>query len=253
MVGTTAQLVPLAERAFAAFQAATARTPEIVVTPAVPILYFGDAQAYARSPRRIVTVGLNPSFAEFPTDEPFRRFPRCLAGVPDSRYLGGLNDYFRENPYRGWFSTFSGLLHGLDSCFYSDHANLAIHTDLGSPVATNPTWSKLDKPAIAHLGQMGTPIWHALLDVLRPDIILASVAWKWMSRIEFRGGDWTELHRLTKNRKRPYAVRTRRLQIADDHTSLLVWGQAAQTPFGSVSYADKVSLGQLIGELIEAR
>ena len=45
------------------------------VTPAAPILFFGDLNAYRTSPVRVLTVGLNPSLHEFPVDEPFRRIP----------------------------------------------------------------------------------------------------------------------------------------------------------------------------------
>jgi hypothetical protein len=33
------------------------------------------------------------------------------------------------------------------------------------------------------------------------------------------------------------------VRISQHHTALLVWGQAAQTPFGTVSYTDKVTIG----------
>ena len=247
------RLLPLAEQAFTALDSAAVQIPGNVVAPAVPILYFGDAAAYARSPRRIVTVGLNPSLKEFPEQDRFRRFPGCRATGPSAEYLDGLNDYFRNDPYTSWFNTFAGLLHGLESSFYADHASTALHTDLGSPVATDPTWSKLSTPTKAQLGQLGTPLWHDLIRVLRPEVILVSVAWQWMSRIEFAGDDWRELHRITENRKHPYIVKARRLRIAGDHAALLVWGQAAQTPFGSVSYAHKVEIGRAIGELIDAR
>ena len=59
--------------AWQAFDRAADRTCR--VTPAVPILFFGDLDAFRASPLRVVTVGLNPSLHEFPTDEPFRRFP----------------------------------------------------------------------------------------------------------------------------------------------------------------------------------
>ena len=44
------------------------------VSPAAPVLFFGDLGAYSMSPLRMVTVGLNPSRQEFPPQDPFRRF-----------------------------------------------------------------------------------------------------------------------------------------------------------------------------------
>ncbi len=45
-----------------------------VVSPSIPILYFGDAERYFRSNVKAITVGLNPSREEFPVDSRFRRF-----------------------------------------------------------------------------------------------------------------------------------------------------------------------------------
>ncbi len=80
------QLVKLAWQIFDRAAALPSR-----VAPAAPILFFGDLDAYRNSPLRVVTVGLNPSLKELPTDDPFRRFP--LDGndgdrEPD-RYLNG--------------------------------------------------------------------------------------------------------------------------------------------------------------------
>ena len=36
------------------------------VDPAIPILFFGDLQAYRASETRVLTVGKNPSLKEFP-------------------------------------------------------------------------------------------------------------------------------------------------------------------------------------------
>ena len=62
------------------------------VTPAAPILFFGDLNAYRTSPVRVLTVGLNPSLHEFPVDEPFRRFPlACGHRAQDpGRYLDSI-------------------------------------------------------------------------------------------------------------------------------------------------------------------
>lgn len=56
-----------------------------VVRPSIPILYFGDADRYARSPLKVATVALNPSHHEFPAADRFARFP--LARAIDPRTL----------------------------------------------------------------------------------------------------------------------------------------------------------------------
>ena len=73
---------------------------ETRVSPAVPILFFGDADAYFESPLRVVTVGLNPSLIEFPADKPFRRFPLAegITGQNRHDYLNALSAYFRTSP-----------------------------------------------------------------------------------------------------------------------------------------------------------
>ena len=43
------------------------------VSPAIPILFFGDLDAYAKSQQRVLTVGLNPSRIEFPAGNPAAR------------------------------------------------------------------------------------------------------------------------------------------------------------------------------------
>jgi hypothetical protein len=70
-----------------------------VVEPSMPILYFGDVNPYRQSAVRIVTVGLNPSREEFPTADPWRRFPEGSTLQPErpdlERYLESLNRYPR--------------------------------------------------------------------------------------------------------------------------------------------------------------
>lgn len=47
---------------------------DVVVKPSIPILFFGNADAYFASPIKIITVGLNPSRVEFPNEDRFLRF-----------------------------------------------------------------------------------------------------------------------------------------------------------------------------------
>lgn len=36
-----------------------------IVKPAIPIVWFGNMEKYNKSPKKIVTVGINPSWHEF--------------------------------------------------------------------------------------------------------------------------------------------------------------------------------------------
>ena len=157
------------------------------VSPAVPILFFGDLDAYWASPLRILTVGLNPSLKEFPRAMPRVRFPRAkgVTARDTDRYLDALSAYFRKEPY-SWFKSFEPLLNGAGSSYYGKQPSCALHTDICSPVATNPTWGGLDPAAQRALGADGGPLWHELVTALKPQIVVLSEAEKHLARIEFK-------------------------------------------------------------------
>jgi hypothetical protein len=227
-----------------------------VVQPSMPILFFGDSDAYKNSERRIVTVALNPSRREFPADDPFLRFPaaehlpkRRSASFYD-RYFMALNEYFRTEPY-SWFDTFKPLLAGFRSSFDSAFENRTLHTDLCSPLATNPTWDPLPGEARARLEQDGVGLWHRLVEQLAPQVILISVAEAHLSKIQFAPlSDWCIIHRV--ERSHPYEFRHRLLYVGSRETHL-VFGRAAQKPFGTVSNAKNFEIGQLLGERLFGR
>jgi hypothetical protein len=87
----------------------------------MPILFFGDLYGYRTSPTRYVTVGLNPSYQEFPEEAPWSRFP--AATPPEGRtlgaYLESLSAYFVTDPYRRWFDrSFEPVLRGAGASYY---------------------------------------------------------------------------------------------------------------------------------------
>ena len=197
-----------------AFDRASGRTCRVV--PAVPILFFGNLDAYQASPVRVLTAGLNPSRHEFPADRPFRRFPLAEGGLEGkpSQYLD------------------------------------AMHTDICSPVATNPTWSRLDKADRVALEQDGGPLWHMLLKELRPQIVALSVGKMHLGRIAFPSlTDWRVVwtFRQTRGgslRSRPYEVRARWFSVGSA-PALFVFGTAAQTPFGLLAASQKRVAGKV--------
>ncbi len=69
----------LARRAWQLHALARGRGLVALVDPSCPILYFGDTCRYFASPLRVATVGLNPSLAEFPSNDPYQRFPATAA------------------------------------------------------------------------------------------------------------------------------------------------------------------------------
>ena len=73
-----------------------------VVKPSLPILYFGDINAYFNSTFKVVTAALNPSDAEFKefrnSDISYVRFPEYNNTI-ETLYLS-LNNYFKRIPIK---------------------------------------------------------------------------------------------------------------------------------------------------------
>jgi hypothetical protein len=214
--------------------------------------------SFMKAELKVVTVGLNPSSAEFPIAEPMSRFPTAagLAAGAESlseeqvdTYLASLSSYFHQKPYRRWFdASYGGLLDGLRSSYYGG-ANTAIHTDLCSPLATQPTWSGLDQEDRQKLQASGTPLWHQLLDFLEPDVALVSVARDHLEAIRFPIASPSQtVH--TVSRMRPYEVTATARQLKSGKQCLFVFGRASQTPFGTISSTDKRNAGRSVFDML---
>jgi hypothetical protein len=248
----------LVGEAWRIYHQAAATTNGVLVRPSIPILFFGDSDRYYRSPRRIITVGLNPSLQEFPPNSRFSRFPlakdlypRILTGEATSEYLAALNSYFRIEPYRSWFDSYEPLLNGMGASFYDGAEGTALHTDICSPLATDPTWSRLGSGSRSALILAGRALWHKLVRLLEPDFI-TSVARGHLVNISFRQLDeWRVFH--TVERANPFYVKAVDLEVLPGKPSTLIFGQAAQLPFGTVSRADKHRIGVGIRKLVDGR
>ena len=222
------------------------------VSPAVPILFFGDLDAYRASRLRVLTVGLNPSQHEFPAGKPFQRFPLAEGrrSREPSHYCDSMSAYFRTTPYRGWFSAFEPLLNGVGASYYDGEASTALHTDICSPVATSPTWSQLGEADRSALAVDGVPLWHMLLVVLRPQIVALSVAKSHLRRIKFATvTHWKTIHAFSRtstgvSRSRPYELDARWHEVGGE-TSLFIFGPAAQKPFGLLADIQKREAGEI--------
>jgi hypothetical protein len=253
-------LEPLAAQAWRLYRAIDASGASFLVRPSIPILFFGDSKQYFASPLRVITVGLNPSRSEFPDDDRFARFsasrdlpPRGFENVDGfNNYIGSMNDYFRVRPYSGWFRpAFEDLLRGMDASYYDGAGSTALHTDLGSPLATDPTWSKLGSRR-GFLATDGIALWHDLVAFLEPDVIVVSVAREHLANIRFPlNGGWRVAH--TVERTNPYSVEAARVELPSGKHSLLVFGRAANLPFGTVSAKDKGLIGAALLETYAER
>ena len=71
-----------------------------IVKPSLPILYFGDINAYFSSNFKVVTAALNPSDAEFKefknSDPSYIRFPEYDNTIETLQ--SSLNNYFKKKP-----------------------------------------------------------------------------------------------------------------------------------------------------------
>ncbi len=148
-----------------------------------------------------------------------------------------------------WFNSYEPLLRGLGASYYKGSSNTALHTDLCSPLATDPTWSKLSRDQKAILQSEGSTLWHRLVDTLMPDVIIASIAEIQLNKINFtRLGQWETIH--TVQRENPYNVKLIAMRNGAGKDVALVFGRAANTPFGTVSSADKQRIGESLKEYI---
>lgn len=230
----------------------------LAVAPAVPVLFFGDVDAYFGSRLRVVTVGLNPSSREFPADDPLRRFPLAegIDRADVGRYVDVLSAYFRVDPYAGWFGAWGPLLNGAGASYYPGAASAALHTDICSPVATDPTWSGLGGGDRSALMGDGVALWHELLVLLGPDLVLVSVARRHLGRISFEalGRRWEPIHTFNNKtdgapRRRPYRAEAR-WHVIGDGVSLFVFCPASQTPLGSISFDQRRELGAVVADAL---
>lgn len=124
-----------------------------VIEWASPIPVFGDIEI-----SKVATLGLNPSNREFidasgkELTGSNRRFHTLQSlGVSDWRSLtnehirlieGSYRDYFKTNPYNGWFKRLDELLVGVDASYYGNKLFEACHLDL-IPFATYEKWTHL--------------------------------------------------------------------------------------------------------------
>ena len=147
----------------------------------MPILFFGDLERYKHAGLRVITVGLNPSHLEFPENNPFERF-RQMEGLEQGPsnygpYIRSLSRYFEGQRYN-WFDNYEDVLSGLKVSYRQNNdADIALHTDICSPLATRKPWRRLDRDTKMKLKKGGRPLWEDLMGYLRPQLILAQVGY----------------------------------------------------------------------------
>lgn len=159
-----------------------------IVESSFPIIWFGDIEEYRQSPLKIVTVALNPSRREFSEGNRFGEFKKISKKeVLDKEGLcflhEALSSYFKCKPYNEWFSAFEVPLNALGASYRTGNRDgvsihsIALHIDVCTAIATNPTWGGLSKEQKRRLSGGDNKAWslfRELLGYLNPDVILYS-------------------------------------------------------------------------------
>ncbi|MBR3142147.1 MAG: hypothetical protein IKF09_03240 [Clostridiales bacterium] len=283
-----------------------------IVKPSVPVIWFGDIEAYFSSRIRVVTVAINPSKEEFPKAcERFNGYKKLankdtLSKSDKKNLYHMLNCYFKQegNPYYDWFYNFDvqcmgympeeyrALYYVQPTTFtkpdqegkmiekfkqiYKDAfdenkkavLNTAVHIDLLTAIATDPTWKDLGKlPMVeSEREQMENLKNHTrikndvdtklltfirqkylskpelfikLLNILNPNIVLISTAaepfknvFKIESEPDFR---FTQ----TRTRKNGTSIEVKELESYLVNNRLVIWGLSSNgSPF-AFSDSDK--------------
>lgn len=171
--------------------------PACVLRGVVPILWFGDMDAYRESEKKIVTVAVNPSYKEFQDDKGKSsigyRFPGAPANYDPHNpqhfeaYKNAMDSYFKNKPYTKWFWHNEKVLRLFDAsyqgtfCTYKNDSeeaftNTALHIDLKAPVATYPVWGDKElaprerKAVVKLYAKYFDRMWH----YLDPDMMIVS-------------------------------------------------------------------------------
>lgn len=217
-----------------------------VVKDVIPILWFGDSQLYEQGTMRIVTVGLNPSLREFEegTEKGVAvRFPKAaslvgknLSSTDVKTYTEAMDDYFKCNPL-DWFGSYEKLLNNLDASYggknvekHGEKERTAIHIDLYSSVATNPTWGGLCDVARSTLSASSKPDFTDLLDALCPHVVLISANKDIVTKY-FGDNGW--------NAEKSISSKVAYVRHKKENGRIIIWGYNFRgTPFGGMKDCD---------------
>jgi hypothetical protein len=219
-----------------------------VVRKSVPVLYFGNLQRYLSSPLRVITVALNPSLNEFPEKQWDLRFPGARE-ASQKAHFSALNQYFEHEPlWEKWFTNLDWLLEGMDSGFRAGRSSFALHTDLCTPIATNPTYSGLTPKQKCELEKLGLPLWYALAALLDPDVIVMSGGPSLRDRVAtFEGAKWLRI----------FGEGKKAVDVAEINSwgrrRLVAFGWTVNVPFGALKSEERRVAGGLIARAVESR
>ena len=227
-----------------------------VIKNQIPILWFGDYDKYKTSNKKIITVSLNPSNNEFgnikkniqySTSYRFQDFDGNLESL-----LVAYNNYFKKNrnPYNSWFkASFGSVLKGFEASHYEGEVNTALHTDIAIPFATDPTWTGLSKNDKEYFEPIGQRIWHELVSILEPDIILISASGGFNNKIMFPK---TQIEWKVILQKEKYPVLYNQILI-NNKKSHVIFQTQGRKPFLNLSKEEKLNLKNTLEPHIDGK
>ena len=254
-----------------------------IVPNSLPILFFGDIEKYAKQEFKVITAALNPSDAEFTLDKDLKRHRNLnkinnydlsirnysmfrfkdFDGSIESAYKAQ-RDYFKNFPYEHWFGKSSGgdkgfqpVLNGMGYCYYEDkNKNIAIHTDVCSPLATCPTWGGLNDNQISKIQSKGIELWIKTVKELKPDLILYSGNDKHLFGIK-REYDVFSIYTKSKDRfgnpmKRKFELKKMEASFDDFKTTIIIGRNLQGTPYGMLGRDGKTA-GNIIREKLNIK
>lgn len=224
---------------------------ECVVTPSIPILWFGNMEEYFASDIKIITVALNPSSVEFQNTKNddyniATRFPEAqklygkweLSDTDTEDYYNSMNNYFAKNPYTKWFGNFERPLNAMNASYDSNrpYPNRAINIDIYTPIATNPTWRDVNNSVKLQLREQFSQIFDEFVEYLNPDIIIVSAKRQIVEEVFDIGNQYKSIYSTPevqkKGRKDSQYIRAYK-NIKDD--SLLITALNRRgSPFGGM-------------------
>jgi len=222
---------------------------DFVVRPSLPILYFGNLDEYSFSSLKVITVGKNPSNNEFRLNNTDQySYCRFNKWKPEKgNLIEALNPYIEDKPL-SWFSCYEPVLNGMGCSYYPGKIkNRVLHTDICSPIATTPTWSKLTPQQQCVLSKEGNILWNLLIEALQPDIILISVPRQlFLENFDETGKTVITFDTKVDGSKRtePYRVFEHIKRFKNGKVVKVFFGPPAQTPFGTISSDQKMEVGK---------
>lgn len=220
-----------------------------VVKNQLPILWFGDLNKYQNSLNKIVTVSLNPSNNEFGNLKKGiayntqYRFPDYNGSMVS--LVSAYNNYFKtnKNPYNSWFkASFAVILESFNASHYDNALNNALHTDIAIPYATDPAWTGLTNAEKHYFEPIGQRIWHDLITILEPDIILISASGGFQNKILF-----PKTHESWKViiPKEKYPVLFNQFKVNDKIVDIVFQTQGRK-PFLNMNREEKLNLKNIL-------